>query len=161
MAFYYSNKNNRFNETLTTFIRPTEPRRNQLLATLAALGFDHKNINNCFDTVALRELYCNTKILINIHQTLHHHTFEELRVLPALLCGVLVISEEIPLKSLIPYKDYIIWSSYEKIAEKVIEVSENYEFYHDMIFGGSNELLTNLHFSNLERLKTALLSLSR
>ena len=98
------------------------------------------------------------KILINVHQTDHHHTFEELRVLPALLNGVIIISEDVPLKDKIPYNEFIIWSDYDKIVDKVKEVYENYEFYYNKIFVNSNlsEILMSMTENNhkiFEKLK--------
>jgi hypothetical protein len=143
---------------LTTFINANEPRRYKLLENMRFRNVDHINVNDCFEKNKLRELYSKTKILINIHQTEHHHTFEEQRCLPALLCGTLVISEESPLSELIPYKDFIIWSSYEKILEKTEEVLKNYEFYHAKIFKNAR-VLSELHDNNLIKLKAKLLEL--
>jgi len=78
------NNNNRNIQSLTTFININEPRRKKLLENISKSNLSHSNINNCFDKIKLQELYQNTKILINIHQTPHHDTFEELRCLPAL-----------------------------------------------------------------------------
>jgi hypothetical protein len=82
-------------------------------------------------------VYKNSKVLVNVHQTDHHHTFEELRVLPALLNGVIVVSEDVPLKEKIPYSDYIVWASYDNIAQTVKDVSNNYEYYFNKIFTNS------------------------
>ena len=130
----YFIKENRNVTSLTTFINTDEPRRKQLLNEINDKQLHHTNVNNCFEKNKLQELYKNTQILLNIHQTPHHHTFEELRVLPALECGVIVICENSPLNQLIPYSDYIIWTSYEKILEKMIEVINNYDYYYDLIF---------------------------
>lgn len=152
---FHFDKQNREDEILTTFINTNEPRRRKLLDNIAKSGLPHKNVNNCFDPQELKNLYCNTKIIINIHQTDHHHSFEELRVLPALTCGVLVVCEESPLSHLIPYNDYIIWSSYDKIIEKASEVANNYNYYYDKIFGqrDNNEFFTELHNKNIESLQ--------
>ena len=117
-----------------------------------------KTETNCFDKKCLLELYQKNKILINVHQTDHHHTFEELRVLPALLNGVIIISEDVPLKDKIPYNEFIIWSDYDKIVDKVKEVYENYEFYYNKIFVNSNlsEILMSMTENNhkiFEKLK--------
>lgn len=130
----YSIKGLRSITTLTTFINTNEPRRQELLYTIKNKGIEHKNVNNCFDKKALETLYKDTKILINIHQTPDHHTFEELRVLPALQCGVLVVCEKSPLSELIPYNDYIIWADYGSILDKVQEVISSYDMYFNMIF---------------------------
>jgi len=130
----YFIKENRNITTLTTFVSINEPRRRALLEKIKQNNMPHTNVNNCFDKNDLKNLYKNTKIIINIHQTNHHDTFEELRVLPALQCGVIVVCENSPLSELIPYNDYIIWSSYDKILDKVNEVIENYDYYHNLVF---------------------------
>jgi hypothetical protein len=148
--------NDREINILTTFINTNEPRRRALLDNIKLANLDHKNINNCFDDDALMKLYLNTKIIINIHQTEHHHTFEELRVLPALLMGVIVISEKSPLNNLIPYNDFIIWSSYDNIIETVNKIINNYKYYYDKIFTSSN-LLSRLHKNNIKKFKNKLM----
>ena len=138
--------------TLTTFININEPRRLSLLNQIKQKSITHINVNNCFEKDKLQSLYKNTKILINIHQTDHHHTFEELRVLPALQCGVLVICENSPLSNLIPYNDYIIWTSYNTILDKVNEVINNYDYYFNLIF--KNEKNKEKNKINLDELNT-------
>lgn len=99
----YTKLTNRTITHLTTFLNVNELRRKRLLLNLQAHQLQHQNINNCFEKRGLRDLYRKTKILINIHQTNHHDTFEELRVLPALQNGVIVISETSLLQTEIPY----------------------------------------------------------
>ena len=130
----YFNIDNRNIKLLTTFINTNEPRRHRLLENIKNKNMEHININNCFEKKELKALYRNTKIIINIHQTDHHHTFEELRVLPALLNGVIVIAEESPLRESVPYHKHVIWSSYDNILDKVVEVENNYEDYYKKIF---------------------------
>lgn len=96
----YIDTNNRNIESLTTFLNINEPRRKKLLENISKYNLSHSNINNCFDKITIQELYQNTKVLINIHQTNYHDTFEELRCLPALQNGVIVISEKISIKPL-------------------------------------------------------------
>lgn len=156
----YNDKVNRSNNLLTTFINPNEPRRKKLIQEILENGLSHENVNNCFESFKLMKLYRNTKILINIHQTDHHHTFEELRVLPALLCGVIVICEESPLKELIPYHSYLIWTKYEEIIDTIKYVNDNYEQLFNKIFIESNFKLdmNTLHTNNLRNLKEMILS---
>ena len=132
------NTNNRNIQSLTTFININEPRRKKLLENIKKFNLSHSNINNCFDKIKLQELYQNTKVLINIHQTPHHDTFEELRCLPALQNGVIVVSEKSPLSHLVPYNELIIWTDYYNIINKTKEVLENYEEYYDKIFTKKN-----------------------
>ena len=119
----YFIKENRNITSLTTFINTEEPRRKHLLYKLQ--NKTHININDCFEYNKLQNVLKNTKIIINIHQTPHHNSFEELRVLPALECGVIVICETSPLKESIPYHDLIIWENYDNIINKTNEVLSN------------------------------------
>ena len=93
-----------------------------------------ENISGVFCPAKLAELYYNKAIMVNIHQTDHHHTFEELRVLPALSQGVVVVSEDSPLKEHIPYSDSIVWSSLEDMNEVVLDVERNYQSYRAKLF---------------------------
>jgi hypothetical protein len=132
-------------------------RRKELLNTISNEKIKHINISDCFDKTKLQNIYKNTKILINIHQTPHHHTFEELRVLPALECGVIVISEKSPLNEIIPYNDLIIWANYGDIINKTKEVIDNYNFFHDAIFSIKNiNVLCNLPKINYDTLHNAI-----
>ena len=134
----FFSKENRDVTTLSTFININEPRRKLLLENINNENIKHQNINNCFGENEIEFLLKKTKIIINIHQTPHHDTFEELRVLPALECGVIVIAEKSPLFETIPYHDLIIWTSYDDIIEKIKEVIINYDFYHNEIFSIEN-----------------------
>lgn len=135
-------KNIRSKGVITTFNNENEPRRKIFLNHARSSGLAISNEKNRFDHTSIGELYGDTRILVNIRQTEHHHTFEELRVLPALLCGCLVISEDIPLRELIPYKDFIIWADMESIVDVILEVESNYTYYFDKIF--SNEFFSTM-----------------
>jgi len=148
----YFVKDNRNIPILTTFVDISQPRRNNLLSNISNLKLPHINVHNCFNKDNLQILYKNTKIMINIHQTPHHHTFEEFRVLPALECGIITICENSPLSESIPYHDYIIWSSYDNIIQKTIEVLNNYDYYHDLIFL-QEKTYTLLELHNINYLK--------
>ena len=63
----------------------------------------------------MRALLDSTQILINVHTTAHHHTLEEYRVLPALLRGCVVVSEDVPLAREVPYADSIVFAPYERL----------------------------------------------
>ena len=150
----------RKNDILTTFINVNEPRRLNLLNKIRENKMSHNNINNCFEKENLKELYKNTKIIINIHQTEHHHTMEELRVLPALLCGVIVICEKSPLTHMIPYNDYILWSSYDDILNVTTTVLNNYDYYYDLIFNIPKKInINNLDNFNYDTLEKKILSI--
>jgi hypothetical protein len=140
---------------LTTFINTEEPRRKQMLHRIWGQNLPHTNVNNCFDREGLRTLYKNTRVMVNIHQTDHHHTFEELRVLPAIQSGVIVICEESPLSHLIPYSEYIIWSTYDNIMDKLNEVLGAYDEYFERIYGDKcHTALKGLDAANYETIST-------
>lgn len=143
-----ANKNDKNVDTLTLFADEiTSPRRQNILDDLNK-NFQHTHRFNCFNE-ELKELMQNTKILINVHQSDYENTFEEIRVLPALLNKVLVISEPSPLNELLPYNRLIIWANYDNIIEKTKEVIENYDTYFNDIFCQENvTLLNSLHGTN-------------
>jgi hypothetical protein len=162
-----TDKDNRSIQCLTTFINTEEPRRKRLIENLLKTPIlQHTNVNNCFNRESIIALYRNTRILINIHQTDHHHTCEELRILPALLSGVIVICEESPLYENIPYHDYIIWTKYEDIVDCVEKVQSNYDVYYSKFFEGENlnkltNVLTKIEKKNRHVLQEQIFKMSR
>jgi len=152
-------KENRDINCLTTFlIIDNSSRRFQLLENIRKRGIENINVSDCFGKTNTENLYKKTKIILNIRQTDHHDTLEELRVLPALQCGVIVISEDCPLKELVPYSNYIIWTTYDNILDKYEEVIKNYDYYHNLIFTEElKQLLDGLHEKNYKTLKDRIL----
>lgn len=125
-------------DIITMFVDSNNPRRTKILHEMEQLNIPNKKIENCYNSCLLNEVYKKTKIMVNVHQTDHHHTFEELRVLPAVTTGVLVVSERVPLAEVIPYKDYIIWADYKDIASVAHDVMNNYEYYYNNFFVKGN-----------------------
>jgi hypothetical protein len=147
-------KNNR-SKLITLLNKNSSERRFNLVNKLNSLNIGYENIDNVFNTEELLELYKKTKILINIHQTDHHHTVEELRILPALQNGVIIISEDSPLKETIPYSNYIIWVKYDEIESKLNEINNNYESYFKNFFSDGNlkNILKEIDKNNFKNLK--------
>jgi hypothetical protein len=137
-------------DILALFIKNNNQRRTVILEDLDKNNIIYNNVVNCFSKEDLLEVYKKSKILINVHQTDHHHTFEELRILPALMNGVIIISEDSALKEKIPYHEYIIWAKYDDIVNKVKEVSKNYDFYYHKIFGNGKlkEIISSMKEEN-------------
>lgn len=154
----YSIKDGRENSTITSFFDTNQYRRKKLIEQLKVLDFDHTNIN-CFDKTGLEKIYRNTKILINIHQTGEHNTFEELRCLPAVANGTIVVSEKPPLHHLVPYQNMIVWCSYDDIANQVEDVLTNYHDVHNKLFSTENiNVINNLDSQNKKNLEEKILS---
>jgi len=128
-------------EIISLFVPNVSPRRDLMFNQLKKSNDRIRIVSDCFTNNCLTNLYDKTKIIVNIHQTDHHHTFEGLRILPALSQGVIIISEEVPLKESIPYYEYIIWSKYEDLPETLKNVNDNYEYFFKNIF---NQTLINL-----------------
>ena len=145
---------------VTLFGNPDEPRRKALLEALTHWNPVCRNIRGRFSDV--REVYRNTRILVNIRQTEHHHTLEELRVLPALLSGVVVVCEDVPLRELVPYHPFIVWAPVGAIVDTVRDVHENYDAYFQKIFGGPalNACIHRLQESNRAQVELTLEALA-
>jgi hypothetical protein len=79
------------------------------------------------DKNQLLESYWTYKILMNTHQIDEHLTVEELRILPALMNGVIIVSEKGPFYENIPYQKHIIWSDYDNIIDETKKTIENYD----------------------------------
>ncbi len=126
-------------QLLTTYVDLDEPRRKDFLDTCAREGIEITNVNNAFSNSDLHSLMMRTKIVVNMHQTDHHRTLEELRVLPALCAGCVVVSEEVPNKESIPYHRFVVWSSHEGIYQTIREVVANYEYHRRNLLDGSFE----------------------
>ena len=73
------------------------------------------------------KLYQQVKILINIHQTDHHCTAEELRIIPAAINGAVVLSEKSPLLNSSYTKDFAIWGTLDELPKKADEILQNYD----------------------------------
>ncbi len=135
--------------TITMFSGNPCHRRHVFAQQSGPLGLT--NIQGVFSKKDLRRVYQQTKIMVNVHQTDHHHTFEELRVLPALCNGVVIVSENVPLKHKIPYASSIVWCSYGDLARTVASVQHNYKLYFKQIFTSYlKEHLRQLHKHNIE-----------
>jgi GT2 family glycosyltransferase len=134
-----------------------QPRRGAFLQQARSARLPLRRIKRLFDGEQLRSLYRNTKLLVNVHQTDDHHTFEELRVLPALLCGVIVVSEDVPLKEHIPYARFVIWSRYDDLVDTLRSVHEHYAEHWQRIFGDPElaAILAQMRQRNIDQVDVA------
>jgi hypothetical protein len=121
-------------QCVTMFADVSQPRRVVFLDILRQHGIPSENVKGCFGKEDLRNLYADTKVLANVRQTPHHDTQEELRILPALLNGVIIVCEESPLQSEIPYGEFVIFAPIDLIPSKIKYVLDHYEEVWNGIF---------------------------
>ena len=140
IPFSYSNWGERSLPVVSNFVNEAEPRRAWVIEGLRRACSGYQNIQGIYDLEGLRNLYSSARIIVNAHQTWHHHSIEEFRVLPALACGCIVISEKVPLMDVIPYSKYIVWCDYGAITEVAAHVLANYASYFESIHGPSSGL---------------------
>ena len=147
---------------ITTFIDVNQPRRRELIERLRKHGIQSVNHNTVNGRASMMVLYDSIAVMINVHQTPHHHTLEEFRVLPALLRGVVVVCENSPLTDAIPYSEFVVWSSIEDMPSTVQEVMGNYDTYFNRIFGKQSELplvlarMRHIAYTDMEKRMLAL-----
>lgn len=120
---------------ITLFADTRQPRRRAFLAAASAADLHLRNHKGVYTRAGLQALHDRSAILVNVHQTPDHHTFEELRVLPALMRGVLVVSEEVPLRHLVPYHPHVIWSDHGGLVAGVRAVQDDYPATWRRVFG--------------------------
>ncbi|MCQ4163636.1 glycosyltransferase family 2 protein [Tahibacter harae] len=120
---------------LATFADPRQPRRAVLLRQARARSLPLRNVRGIWDGAGVGALYRASRVLLNVHQTGDHHTLEELRVLPALLKGVIVVSEDVPLREAVPYHEFIVWAAYDDLLETARGVLDDYAAVHARLFG--------------------------
>ena len=140
---------------ITTFVVPEEPRRREFAAAMAGVA-GIQNYRDITDPADMMRLYDRSAILLNVHQTPHHHTLEEFRVLPALLRGVVVISEVVPLVEHVPFRDYVVWTTLADFPATTRYVLQHYEEYHRRFFGsegGLGAVLTGMRVEALAGLE--------
>lgn len=112
-----------------------EPRRAALLAQAHRRGLELRHVDGIFDTAGLERLYRSSRVLLNVHQSADHHTAEELRILPALCSGMIVVSEDVPLREELPYHAFVIWAAYDDLLDRAAAALANYEAEHARLFG--------------------------
>ena len=131
----------RLRPMMTTFgyTNPRGDRRTEINEQINALRIRIENIHyNSLEEYEAR--LDETQILVNVHQTPHHHTLEEFRVLPALLRGVLIVSEWVPLQEALPFRDYVIFAPYDELVSTAAKVFNNYTHYWQLFFGNHSKL---------------------
>lgn len=118
---------------ITLFGNPEDSRRKLFLEDLDRYQISSSNIRGIY--FGIDEYYRRAKIVINIRQTEYHDTLEELRVLPALRSGAIVICEAAPYAIKTWYSKFIIWGSIDQLPKLIVDTQKNYNQIHAEIFG--------------------------
>lgn len=144
-------------DIFTSWIK-SNPRRDALKDMLSKYE-RYANIGGRYTNEEWFDVYKKSKILFNARRTDEFLTFEELRVLPALQNGMIVICEHSWFDESIPFYDMIIWSKYSDFDEKIKDALSNYDHYMSKIFSDKNiELLKSLRSESVNDLKNLILS---
>lgn len=145
-------------DTITTFISLKEvyikgylvrSRRQKFYDMILSRNIQCNNITGYWTEQETINLYNTVKILVNIRQSDYYWTFEELRCLPALCRGVIVISEDVPLREEIPYHKHILWGKFDELPDIILEVQNNYQkYYNELINDDLRKILEDLSYKN-------------
>jgi hypothetical protein len=139
-----------------------QPRRARFVADAARAGLAVRNFRGVYEPDRLRRLYRRARVLVNLRQTDDHHTLEELRVLPALLCGVVVVSEDVPLRETIPYARHVTWAAADDLVEYARLADADHQRLHAQLFsdGQFDSLVASMRGEDDARLTRALIALA-
>jgi hypothetical protein len=123
-------------------------RRTEIIEGLSRSGIQTANIQGLVGDA--NEAMSRVGVLLNLHQTDHHHTLEELRILPALLQGVLVLSEPSPLIAEVPYSKFVTFATIQDMPDLLSDLLANHERIWDETFnsGAFNEVISGMDRSN-------------
>jgi len=122
---------------ITLFGNPEDSRRKLFLEDLNRHQIRSSNIRGIY--FGIDSIYRSVKIVINIRQTEYHDTLEELRVLPALRSGAIVVCEAAPYAVKTWYSKFIIWGSIDQLPKLIADTEKNYNHIHSKIFGISED----------------------
>lgn len=132
----------------TMFGSPNLGRRSQLIRNLRDANLEPQNILNYDD---YSQAFEDCAILANYRQFSHFRTVEELRILPALLNRVVVVSESSPYQESIPYRKFVRFAGPDSFLKEISKVFSNYESAWEELFGqdsGFSDVVNQLHKDN-------------
>jgi len=102
----------------------SSPYRQQILQQLHSITI----LTNKYGAVRDRELYQH-RILLNIHFGPSYNVWEEIRCLPCILAGMIVVSEESLIDKQHPIYPFVVFAPYDCLLAKVQEVQANVKDY--------------------------------
>lgn len=131
----------------TMYGSPDRGRRGRMRSVLSKAGIEVHNIHN-FENYKIA--FRHVAILLNFRQVEHFSTPEELRILPALLQGVVVITEDTPFARKSLCAEYLLFAHASNLIEIVKEVQGDYSKYWAQAFGDDrfSNFVKDLELSN-------------
>lgn len=123
----------------TMFGGPGVGRRADMLAEMHKRGIHSTNI---FNKIDYKKAFQDVAIMLNYRQFSSFHTLEELRVLPSLVQGCIVVTEDAPLLTNVPYSEFLEVATELQFVDKVQHVAEHYEEVWGRVFGKNSELIS-------------------
>lgn len=120
-------------QVCTMFGSPGSGRRAALIDALDTRGVATRNILEFKD---FRTAFYDCAILVNYRQFCHFQTLEELRVIPALLQRVVVVTEPFPYAEQTQLSPFLITAPTDRFSDVVKEVRDNYLEIWNSIFEG-------------------------
>ena len=140
-------------DILTTFVDLSKsPRRDMILRRLSS-SYRCFNVNTAYSKEELYPWLTQSKILVNIHASNRFSTVEELRILPALLAGTLVISETCAYETMIPYHRHVMWCSLDQMVDVVRHTLSTYDKSYRQLFDGFDHTVEAMDATNRQELK--------
>jgi len=139
----------------TMFGSPDLGRRKELVEELRRKGLKIENLREYRD---LSQAFSRVGILLNIRQFSHFHTLEELRVLPAILNGVIVVTEPSERLEQVPYRNFLISAPVEEWPKLIPRLQNSYWAVWDKMFSGNrlDQLARQLRLDNSKGFKRIL-----
>lgn len=131
----------------TMYGSPNRGRRGRIATTLAKAGIEVLNVQN-FENY--ETAFQDIAILLNFRQVEHFSTPEELRILPALLQGVVVIMEDTSFARQSLCAEFLVFADERSLSATIKEVQSNYSTYWNQIFENDRfaDFVRDLEVSN-------------
>jgi len=126
-----------YEKTISCSILGCRDRRMKILNELLSKNINCCNFNGLWG-IDRDNLIFKSKILVNVHIENDFNIFEELRCIRCIFNKIIIISEDSLSQFEHPLSKFIIFTKYDNIVKKTIEVLDNYDIYFSKIFNNFN-----------------------
>lgn len=139
-------------DILTMFTNESLQRNNRRINFFKQLqGLKHININGLSTENQVAPYFKRSKIIVHVYQTDFHRNVSELTLLPALVYGIIPISEYAAITEF-SYSQFIIWT--DTIVDTIKNVLNNYDYYFNKIIQNKDlpQVLINMEKKAINQL---------